>query len=247
MSARTLADYITQSHLFHIDVFSSITLSGIVSAIRDIIDPAGANPGEYAMNGVDQYMLHEFGDWEIRDGLLLHDSSGAVIGYNDTAIQAAIDNSLAANAYAWLSLARVYEMDFNPLYNVDANERTTTAYGQHIKDDKRGKHDDEVQHGQHTDDTTNSQTTMDDTSTFKPKAKTSTSTPQYSDTYKYPEYTNTETSQAHSDTVTIRRYGNIGVTKSTELLADYWEFVQRSVTPVIARTLARELCVALWW
>lgn len=244
---RTIGRYITQMHTFNIDLFNSTILSGVVSQIRGLIDPPGANPGEYGMNGIDQYILHEYGDWELRDGLFVHNSAGESTGYDGTAIQDAVDNLLAANAYNWISLARTYELEFNPLYNVDANERTTTAYGQHIKDDKKAKHDDEVQHGQHTDTTTNSQTTMDDTSTFRPKAKSEQSNPQYTDTYKYPEYTNTETSQAHSDTVTVRRYGNIGVTKSTELLSDYWDFVQRSVTPVIARTIARELCISLWW
>ena len=42
-------------------------------------------------------------------------------------------------------------------------------------------------------------------------------------------------------------YGNIGVTKSTELLDDYWDFVQRSVVPIIGRAIANELCYTIWW
>ena len=244
---KTIGAYITQEHLFNSELFASSTLSGVVAQIRDLIDPPGADPGSYAMNGVDQYILHEFGDWEMRDGLFMRNSSGVIVGYNGTAIQDAIDNALAANAYAWISLARTYELDFNPLYNVDANESTITSYGEHKTDKKRAAHDDTVQHGQHTDTNTNSQTTMDDTSTFVPKSKQEQSNPEYSDVYKYPEATDTDTSNAHTDRVTIRKYGNIGVTKSTELLSDYWDFVQRSVTPVIARTLARELCITLWW
>ena len=245
--AKTLGGYITQEHFTNTDVFASTALSGVVSQIRDLIDPPGDTPNSYALNGVDQYMLHEYGDWELRDALLIRNSAGDVTGYNGTAIQDAIDNTIAANAYAWISLARTYDYDFNPLYNVDANESTITSYGEHKTDKKRAAHNDEVQHGQHTDSNTNSQTTMDDTANFVPKSKQEQVNPQYSDIYKYPEATDSDTSNAHTDRVTIRRYGNIGVTKTTELLSDYWDFVQRSVTPIIARTLARELCVTLWW
>lgn len=247
MSVRTIGDYIRQGQLLNDDLFQSTTFAHIVKAIRDIIDPAGVNEGTYAYNSIDNYIHHEFGDWELTSRMLRYGSDGSVIGFDVTAIQSAIDMLLSEHAYAWIKLAEVYQMKFEPLYNVDAHESITHEYGQHITDRKQGKHDDEVQHGQHTDTNTISQTTMDDTATFKPKQKTEGSNPQYSDTYKYPEYTNTETSQLHTDTDTIHRYGNIGVTKSTELLEDYWDFVQRSVTPIIGRAIANELCYTVWW
>lgn len=247
MSARTIGDYIKQNQILNDELFTSTIFSQTVKSIRDIIDPAGLTEGTYAYNSVDNYILHEFGDWELTNRMLRYGTDGSVIGYDATAIQNAVDMLISKNAYAWENLAKVYQMEFNPLYNVDANESITHEYGQHITDRKQGPHDDEVQHGQHTETNTLSQTTMDDTATFRPKQKTEGSNPQYSDVYKYPEVTNTETSQKHTDTDTIRRYGNIGVTKSTELLDDYWDFVQRSVVPIIGRAIANELCYTIWW
>lgn len=125
----------------------------------------------------------------------------------------------------WARLFYALSLDYNPLYNVDGTE--TTIYGQHVETFAEGQR----QHiegaksrtsGERTDNSTNYTVAFDST-TEKEDGKTVDLTGSQTNTEA--TYTNTDThgqdtstSQTHTDTVT--RQGNIGVTKSTDLLRD---------------------------
>lgn len=101
----------------------------------------------------------------------------------------------------WARLWYALQEPYNPLYNVDGVE--TTVYGQHITNRTQSI-------GAKTD-TTTSYSVAYDSATEKESGKVSDSLGAQSNG-------SDETSNAHTDTVT--RQGNIGVTKSTELLRD---------------------------
>lgn len=118
---------------------------------------------------------------------------------------------------------------------------------------------------------TTKETTMDDTANFRNKtqeghaavnnsfskgsqtdttqAHTDTvSTTQVQNTASDAAATDTITSKTHTDTETVRRYGNIGVTMSTQLLRDFQLFARESrIVNIIAETLARSLALLIWY
>lgn len=100
----------------------------------------------------------------------------------------------------WARLWYALQEPYNPLYNVDGVE--TTVYGQHITNNS-----DSV--GQKTDTSTLTEVAYN-SSTEKQKTK-------QTDVLGAQSNSGSVTSQTHTDTVTRR--GNIGTTKSTDLLA----------------------------
>lgn len=321
-------------------VFNSAIWSDIVDYVRDYIDPVDEHE-QYTINSVDRYMDMEYGTWELLP--ILHNEDIADV----TEIQNHVDAVIAANRDYWTRFIDTLRAEFNPLYNVDATEVTTSHYGEHVTTTDHdggttttnhggntrnythgaqqdttfygeqqittdlgerqtdtvygeqkvtaGQRDDEHGHGAQTD--THSSTTMDDL-TFKPKTQDThaiytdtdtigeqeTTTDEHQDTFmqnaaqdvetsaayqdsvlrnQYKDtdstvtnsstqvdnnLTDTQTSEEHEDRVTLRRYGNIGVTKSTELLEDFREFARRSrIVPIIAVEIAKALTFSVWY
>lgn len=165
-----------------------------------------------------------------------------------------ISNILDKNKGKYLKLIELQGYTYNPLWNVDGTEVTTTEYGQHITDTDVGQRTktDNIAQVQNTDaygihkitdvlgnktDTTNEySTTMDDVANTKLKNRTEDiiglktdthTTDAKSDTHTFGAHLDTHTdaaakdtvtSKAHTDTVTYERHGNIGTTKTQELI-----------------------------
>lgn len=197
---------------------------------------------------------------------------------------------ISKNEAKYMKMIELQGYTYNPLWNVDGVETTTTTYGQHITDNKIGKkkltdtiaeqtntndyaeriNTDDIasqtntdEYGEnvltdefdnHTDTVKHFETTMDDTTTERLKTKDETenvartdthTTDQktdthtigghtdthtlgahfdtyklgaHTDTHEHDESTDTITSKEHTDTVTYERHGNIGVTKTQELI-----------------------------
>lgn len=145
-------------------------------------------------------------------------------------------------------------------YNAQYGQQSTTE----------GQRSDSVVHGAESD--THAETTMDDL-TYKAKTKddkasytdqttkgsqTNTvashtdnitdSTLQVTNSQQQAAVTDVTTSQQHTDTETVRRYGNIGVTKTSELLTDAMIYYRRSrIVPIIATEIARALTWSIWY
>lgn len=285
-------------------VFASEIWADEIDQIRQLLDPAADNA--YTFNSVDAYMLEEYGDLEMLPGLLHDDYTPDM-----EAVQLKVDAIFGKNKDYWIRMLDSLLAHFDPLYNVDAYETQTTAYGSHEVTDARGARQrtdtlaptqETTQHGaqggsvtygatentegRREDSTTDgaqtitrSESTMDDL-TFKAKSQDthaavnnssvkgqqvnssaqhidSTSVNGYTDTVSTIQAVNTSadaaatdktTSGAHTDTVTIRRYGNIGVTMSTQLLTDFQRFARESkLVPIISEELVKALCFCVWY
>lgn len=123
-------------------------------------------------------------------------------------------------ARLWYALSEPY----NPLFNVDGTE--ITVYGEH-------KTDRSQTYATHTDSSKVSEVAYN-TTTEKEKTK-------QEDTYGTHTDTGFDTSNTHTDTVT--RQGNIGVTKSTELLRDEMK-LRTEIAPffkVVFQTMIEEI------
>lgn len=125
----------------------------------------------------------------------------------------------------WARLYYALSLDYNPLYNVDGTE--TTVYGTHVETFAEGQRE----HTEGAKSRTNGAQTNTsteyavafDSALEKETGKAEDSVGAQTNTEA--TYTNTDThaldtstSQTHTDTLT--RQGNIGVTKSTDLLRD---------------------------
>lgn len=165
-----------------------------------------------------------------------------------------IDPIFVYNEAKYKKLIELQGYTYNPLWNVDGTETTTTKYGQHVTDTdigQRNKTDTIAQQqntnnygqsqvtdvlGGNTDTSNEYSTTMDDVANAKLKsrveeingAKTDTHTTAskvdtitlgaHTDTHKDDATKDTITSKEHTDVVTYERHGNIGTTKTQELI-----------------------------
>ena len=278
-----LSDLITQH-----SIFNSTIWGDFVQSIRAYVDP----PETTAFNTIDEYILAEYGDAEVLPMYYRYDGDDVVV--DDTAITRHIDAVIGANIPYWSRLLESLLAEFDPLYNVDANETTTTVYGEHETTDAKGArtHTDTLAPTQETrqygaqsltsgarqdsstdgaQEITQKETTMDDTAAFRNKSQEShaavqnsfskgsqtDTTEAHTDTVSTTQVQNTAsdsaasdkiTSGEHTDTVTVRRYGNIGVTMSTQLLRDFQKFAKESdFVHIIADTLSRALTFSIWY
>lgn len=135
----------------------------------------------------------------------------------------------------WQDLEDTLYYEYNPIWNVDGTETETRALT--IKRDRRGK--DTVSNsgsdtnvgqvaGFNSEDFVNS---AKDTTTYGGKAETS--------------YASGE-DVGDTGTITRTRGGNIGVTKTQELIEAQREVVQFNVTDVIIKSFKRKFCVMIY-
>lgn len=357
-------------------VFKSTIWDDVVTTIRNCIDPSDNNA--YTFNTVDAILAEDFGDYELNPELVETDD-GTTATYDTYALAKRIDTVIGQNKEYWLRFVQSIEAEFNPLWNVDANERIehvkakqkvtdelgkvklTDKYGTSVTTESLGdvrqkdakaavtvtqkdNLDDsafgsnankvttthgarseghnvadssvgvstagkETTHSAGTTVTEHDETTMDSL-TYKAKTrdtvaqtganagsdsesayadkygeytdtvangptKSTTDTNQHTDelttthrrndsdanpepnTYTRQNYddihttdarTNTKTSDAYTDVDNIRRYGNIGVTKTTELLSDNIEFGRKlRLATIIANEISKKLALAAVW
>lgn len=177
-------------------VFSSTVWADFISYIRDLLDldPCSDPPAQtYPINTVDSNLLVHYGDLELMPGLYTIASDGTET-INTTTVTRSIDAIIGKNLQYWKRLADSLLAEFDPLYNVDAYETTTTQYGQHVTQDAKGQRQrtdvhgaqditvdygaKETTEGARTDSRTNgaqsittSETTMDNTVSFTPRTK----------------------------------------------------------------------------
>lgn len=253
-------------------------------------DEGHAHTKTYTANITLDMVKRYFGNRQMSDDLVeqLIDNPSGVLSLLNTFKADVLD----MQKYRWAALFDIQEMYYNPLYNVDAHESITHAYGQDKTTNVAGAQTNSTQHGQQQNTMlygADSQTTSygaesntlqhggatdsvqygahetevarkvnptNDTGTFYNTTKDETTDKVHTDTTTRGTYTDTETRGAKSDTLsrlshtdtqtaatytdtdtigsrtdsstrdarsdtdTIRRYGNIGVTKSSELLVD---------------------------
>lgn len=171
---------------------------------------------EHRVN-LDRMFVHDFGERLVD----LESESDADIEeewYDE--IKAIQQTYLENWARLWYALSEPY----NPLFNVDGTE--TTVYGEH-------KTDRSQTYNTHTDSSKVSEVAYN-TTTEKEKTK-------QEDIFGAHTDTGFDTSNTHTDTVTRR--GNIGVTKSTELLTSEYR-LRTEVAPffkVIFQTMIEEI------
>ena len=135
----------------------------------------------------------------------------------------------------WDKLYKTLDLEYNPLWNVDATiEETRDIDKRHTEDlhpeytdtDTYGETTGSTTYGQLDDNTTN-KTTPYDSDTYRNLSKQEREvlehedeykTEEHEDTHKKGEHTDEHDEDAYKDVITTKRQGNIGVTSSMDLI-----------------------------
>lgn len=174
----------------------------------------------------------------------------------DDAAALQIDISFMLNAYKYRHLWKLYTAEYNPLWNVDGTETTTTSRTENLSKDYTDKHtgddtsnlsgtDDVVQTGSIKDEnsggiqsarttfdssnnlnTDNTTDTTATTTTYNSKKDSTTWGKQDKLTFNSTHTIDDDSTNTINETVTHVRGGNIGVTKTTELETDEVTFTK---------------------
>lgn len=201
--------------------------------VKNIKDYLVSNPGMlfYGWTGVtgvdwvDQYIAQHD---TIDDILFRKYYSMFILDYGELcgsesnaidAINAAACNELYNNRYKWDGLWESTVLEFNPLWNVDGTvTETRTPNLTHTS----GARTDYTDNKSYTDTNNNYSYPFDSAGTAKQTDKSELVRGAHKDGFEKGQQIDTETG---SDTTTITRTGNIGTTKTTELLTDYRTYV----------------------
>lgn len=122
-------------------IFISVVWYDFVCYIRDLIDQdplKDPQPDAYPINTVDENLTEHYGNLEVIPSLYDIQADGTEV-VNNPALVHTIDSIIGRNLQYWKRLADSLLAEFDPLYNVDAHETTTTEYGQHITKDEKGQ------------------------------------------------------------------------------------------------------------
>lgn len=282
----TLEELSERSNIFYSNVWADF-----VEEIRAYIDGTEtADP--YRINTINEYIKEEYGALEVLPKYYVINNNDYIV--NENYVRNTVDAIIGANKPYWERLLQSLLAEFDPLYNVDATETTTTVYGEHETTDAKGARthtdtlgptEETTEYGQQSatsgarsdsstdgaQEITHKETTMDDTAAFRNKTQDShaavnnsfskgsqtDTVQQHTDTVSTTQVQNTATDNAvndkitsgeHTDSETVRRYGNIGVTMSTQLLRDFQKFAKESdLVHIIADTLSRSLTFSIWY
>lgn len=175
---------------------------------------------EYAKNyaTIDKYFIRKYYNGYVEDmGLMCDNAEDMLDVLNESAI-----NEYIVNGQNWLKLYEATIAEFNPLWNVDGNESVTRTPNLTHTEGARADTTQRANGAKHTSDASKVYPFDDDLAGHNTDAYTHDEN-AYTDTDSYSKgsQVNTETG---SETTLIRRYGNIGVTKSTDLLESAYEW-----------------------
>lgn len=160
-------------------------------------------------------------DYDIEYGLIRF--PGLALVSNDIVIvDALVRNCVRSNAYKWEKLYNTTLLEYNPIWNVDGTETETHDIGRvHTKND----------YGNSSSTATASQV-PDDMTTEKEVGKSETVRNAYSDE---------ETTDSRQDVITRVRSGNIGVTKTQDMINDERKVAEFNYIKIIMTDLINSI------
>lgn len=134
------------------------------------------------------------------------------------------------------------KIEYNPIWNVDGTETTTSEYGEHATTTSFGEKISESVYGEKIRNNTYSSypyDTLAETPTNKENVVDNENTDIFTDS----PHNDTTTSNEHTDTVTVERKGNIGVTSTQHLINEERSISNFSFWNVVIEMLAKEITI----
>lgn len=141
----------------------------------------------------------------------------------------------------------LYYYDFNPLWNVDGTEKTTTVYGEVNSENVLGESNGTNTTGARSGDSTGKVNGYNDlTDELKTENQNLWTSAQATDSYHQEEVSNSNKTEEHTDTMTHERFGNIGLTMSTQLLEASNNYYAISLIETIANDVKNKITMGVW-
>lgn len=134
------------------------------------------------------------------------------------------------------------KLEYNPIWNVDGTETTKTEYGEHETTTSFGEKVSESVYGEKIRNNTYSSYPYD-TLTETPTNKENVVDNENTDIFTDSPHDDTTISSEHTDTVSIERKGNIGVTSTQHLIDEERRVANFAFWNVVIEMLAKEITI----
>lgn len=136
------------------------------------------------------------------------------------------NGAMTSNFYKWDKLYDTLNLEYNPIWNVDGEELTTVEYGEHTTNNTIGKRN---------------ANTIEQGYTFPYDENSKTQTAENNISVSSDAVNDSSVSNQHTDTTTLSRKGNIGVTSTQHLINEerqvamfsFWEVVYKDIIEAI--------------
>lgn len=164
-------------------------------------------------------------------------------------IEDVIKASVFTHEYEWEKLYKTTQLSYNPIWNVEGKEVTTTVYGEHVTTNAQGERKEISENGvRHSSNTVDDYSVPYDTGTKTQtgEEKNDITHDATTDNVTKQATSDTETSNAHTDTVTLERQGNIGVTSTQKLITEERTVAMFVFYDVVFRDIINDITIPLW-
>lgn len=138
---------------------------------------------------------------------------------------------LRKNYYKYMTLFNTTILEYNPIWNVDGTETTTTTYGEHTSTDNIGARSNNEDINQY-------RVPMD--------SGTKTLTDETTTTNSANSAVDSHISSTHTDSIVHERHGNIGVTSTQHLITEERQVAYFNLLDIIFEDVINEICIPLW-
>ena len=157
--------------------------------------------------------------------------------------------SVIANGYKWKKLYETTVLTYNPIWNVDGTETRTTEYGEHVTTQNNGERIETMVNGERQ----NTSNQKLSSYPFDTGAKTATeetdesvTNAQSTDTRTNNAVVDSTTSNMHTDTETVKRSGNIGVTSTQKLINEERQVAMFQFINTVLLDIVTDITIPVW-
>ena len=200
--------------------------------------------------GSKDYFNDYFKNKDIMDAWVLNNYGGLILLNNDISITKTLVNScIHSNDYKWEKLYKTTLLTYNPIWNVDGTETRTMEYGEHVTTQNNGERIETMVNGERQ----NTSNQKLSSYPFDTRAKTATeetdesvTNAQSTDTRTNNAVVDSTTSNMHTDTETVKRSGNIGVTSTQKLINEERQVAMFQFLNVMLLDIVTDITVPVW-
>lgn len=236
---------------------TTTTMCGLHDAFADYYQITSGSDTFKPYQFIDRdFLCVKYGDLKVLAFEKNHDNE-YIDAYTEFTMQ--LHSVIFRHAYKWKNLFDSMNYTYNPLWNVDGTE--TTTYSDFEKQDdipqkttieSIGAKKKTDTYGAESVTMTNANVPVDETTYYNTQKQQNDSL-QHIDTHEDDATAATTTVNSYLDkhidkehTVTIERSGNIGVTKTTELIQSQRDIVNFDFYEVVFKDIVDEICVSGW-
>ena len=213
-----------------------------LSALDETFIPSDYATKEYLKEYYDNAMVYDTQTQQNFSSLLL-------LNDDFTITKKLIMSSVIANDYKWKKLYETTVLTYNPIWNVDGTETRTTEYGEHVTTQNNGERIETMVNGerQNTSNQKLSSYPFDTgTKTATEETDESVTNAQTTDTRTNNAVVDSTTSNMHTDTETVTRSGNIGVTSTQKLINEERQVAMFQFINSVLLDIVMDITIPVW-